>query len=461
MLDSPLGELLPAAPVGPRAVPRVGLVLAAGRSERLQQVTGGGSKALVRLGGLTLIERAVRSLLAQRCQRVLVVVGHHGGTVGGIARRVDPAAVRAIHAENWEAGNGVSLAAAGHALANEDLFVLITTDHVFGEGTLDALLEVGEPAALVDLACDPSIWEESTKVRIRRGRTVRFGKELSDRAADCGAFVLSPQIFEAQRLAQASGDASLSGALNRMVANHSLKAVPVPPGSWWRDIDTVEDLHRARVKLRKSLTKDGDGPVSRYLNRPISSRISMVLAPLRLSPDVLSVLALAVGFLAAGFLASGRGILGALLVHLASILDGVDGEVARLQVRASPRGALLDGVLDRIADAAMVAGLGIWSLSAGASTESVLILAVAATSGTMLSMASKDRIAALGLPRARERLLGWLLGGRDGRLFIVAVMALVGEPAAALAAVTATSAAALALRVFLVRRYAARVPTQG
>ncbi|MGH2750319.1 MAG: hypothetical protein ACRDK3_05525, partial [Actinomycetota bacterium] len=36
------------------ARPRVGVVLAAGRSERLSRITGGGSKALVRLGGLSL-----------------------------------------------------------------------------------------------------------------------------------------------------------------------------------------------------------------------------------------------------------------------------------------------------------------------------------------------------------------------------------------------------------------------
>jgi hypothetical protein len=34
-------------------------------------------------------------------------------------------------------------------------------------------------------------------------------------------------------------------------------------------------------------------------------------------------------------------------------------------------------------------------------------------------MASKDRAAALGLPPAPERALGWLLGGRDGRLLLV------------------------------------------
>ena len=42
---------------------RRAVVLAAGRSTRLAGMTGGGSKALLRVGGLSLVERAVRGLL--------------------------------------------------------------------------------------------------------------------------------------------------------------------------------------------------------------------------------------------------------------------------------------------------------------------------------------------------------------------------------------------------------------
>jgi hypothetical protein len=44
-------------------------------------------------------------------------------------------------------------------------------------------------------------------------------------------------------------------------------------------------------------------------------------------------------------------------------------------------------------------------------------------------MATKDRIAALKLPRAPERRLGFLLGGRDGRLLPVTVLARLGQHA--------------------------------
>ena len=58
----------------------------------------------------------------------------------------------------------------------------------------------------------------------------------------------------------------------------------------------------------------------------------------------------------------------------------------------------------------------------------------------------------MGLPPAPERALGCLLGGRDGRLLLVAVGALLGAPVAALAAVTVTSALSLCLRVAFLRR---------
>ena len=58
----------------------------------------------------------------------------------------------------------------------------------------------------------------------------------------------------------------------------------------------------------------------------------------------------------AGFLAAGQyafGLVGGLLVQLASIIDGCDGEVARLKHLSSARGAWLDTVLDRYADVAV------------------------------------------------------------------------------------------------------------
>ena len=152
--------------------------------------------------------------------------------------------------------------------------------------------------------------------------------------------------------------------------------------------------------MRRSLSKVSDGPVSRLFNRPLSTRLSMVLAPLRPTPDLVSLVAFAFGLAGVALLAAGQGLAGALLVHASSVADGVDGEVARLQLRGGPRGALLDGLLDRVGDAAILAGLGLWALD-GHDPRAVLGLTVAATAGALLSMASKDRRPLWGSRRPR------------------------------------------------------------
>jgi 1L-myo-inositol 1-phosphate cytidylyltransferase / CDP-L-myo-inositol myo-inositolphosphotransferase len=439
-------------PDPPRSgLPRVGVVLAAGRSERLESVTGGGSKALLRLGGLSLVERAVRSLLAAGLERVLVVVGHDAGPVATVIGRLGRGRVRVVYAERWSDGNGASLAAVEDAVAGETLFVLVTADHIFGEGALDPLLGAGEPAVLIDPAPDQPAWAEGTRVRVVDGAVVAFGKHLDAPAIDCGAFLLPREVFVRQRQAATEGDHTLAGAVTRLAQTRPLRAVALPAGCWWQDVDTPQDARAARLALRRSLSKAADGPVSRLFNRPLSTRLSMVLAPLRPPPDLVSLVAFTLGLAGAALLADGQGLAGALLVHASSVADGVDGEVARLQLRGGPRGALLDGLLDRVGDAAILAGLGLWALDSH-DARGVLVWTVAATAGALLSMASKDRAAALGLPAAPERALGWLLGGRDGRLLLVAVGAVLGVPVVALAAITATSALSLSLRVAFLRR---------
>jgi choline kinase len=194
-------------PDPPRSrLPRVGVVLAAGRSERLESVTGGGSKALLRLGGLSLVERAVRSLLARGLEHVLVVVGHDAGPVAAVVGRLDCGRVRAVYADRWQDGNGASLAAVEVAVAGEALFVLVTADHVFAEGALERLLVAGEPAVLIDAAPDRAAWGEGTRVRVVDGAVVAFGKHLDEPAIDCGAFLLPLEVFGCQRQAAAEGD---------------------------------------------------------------------------------------------------------------------------------------------------------------------------------------------------------------------------------------------------------------
>lgn len=430
--------------------PTVAVVLAAGRSERLARMTGGDSKALLRLGGLTLLERKILHLLDAGLERVVVVVGHDAGRVGTFASAIAPGRVEVVKADRWEAGNGASLGAAENTVRDERLFLLMTADHVFGGDAVERLLDVGGPAALVDPEARPEVVDEGTRVPVANGLALAFGKELDSRCVDCGVFLVPPGIFDCQRMAAAEGDHSLAGALTRLARQMPVVAFPLPSNCWWVDVDTPEDLRGARRRLRQSLTKPGDGPVSRWLNRPLSTRLSAALANFRVAPDLVTLLVFLTSLAAAVALATANGLLGGILVQLSSVLDGVDGELARLQLRPSFRGAILDAVLDRVADAAILVGVGLWALDAHYPASVVLLLTGGAVSGAFLSMALKDRAAALRLVPYPERLLGFLLAGRDGRLLLVAVLAVVGQPLLALLAVMVTSWVSAGVRLGLV-----------
>ena len=106
-------------------------------------------------------------------------------------------------------------------------------------------------------------------------------------------------------------------------------------------------------------TKPTDRFVLRFIKVHISAPLSMRLV--RLFPDirpmVLTVSAACLGI--SGGVAFGLGLawMGALLAASAQILDGMDGQVARLTGTASPAGAFLDSVLDRYMDFSLVFGM--------------------------------------------------------------------------------------------------------
>ena len=107
------------------------------------------------------------------------------------------------------------------------------------------------------------------------------------------------------------------------------------------------------------LVKPGDGPVSRHLNRHISIRISLLLvrhgAPI--TPTQMSAISFATALAGALAFFLGYPLAGGLLAQLSSILDGCDGELARLTGQTSKRGGLVDSLIDRLADVALVLGL--------------------------------------------------------------------------------------------------------
>ncbi len=118
--------------------------------------------------------------------------------------------------------------------------------------------------------------------------------------------------------------------------------------------------------LFEACRKPVDGIVSRNLNRHVSLFISRRIVGLPLTPNQISVITLAIGLLAAWFVSRGgyRDVLiGAFLLQWNSILDGVDGELARVRHQGSKLGQWIDTVSDDLTNIVFWTCLGIGARS--------------------------------------------------------------------------------------------------
>lgn len=134
-------------------------------------------------------------------------------------------------------------------------------------------------------------------------------------------------------------------------------------------------LNAAAQRIIKATGKPGDGIVSRHINRPISQAITaLALRWPAMRPGHATFAAAAIGAAMIGALVLGGAaglVAGAVLFQLASIIDGVDGEVARATQRSSARGAMLDSVTDAVTNLGFIAGVS-WNLYVAGAVEPAL-----------------------------------------------------------------------------------------
>jgi phosphatidylglycerophosphate synthase len=192
-----------------------------------------------------------------------------------------------------------------------------------------------------------------------------------------------------------------------------------------------------------------DGPVSRYLNRRFSVPIAQALRPTPLTPNQVSAAALAIALGAAALIALGWNIAGGALVQVSSVVDGVDGDLARAKRMASRFGGLFDATLDRYADAAIAAGMA-WYAYRFESWPQPLLVGMLAAVGFIMVSYSRARLEGAAGRSAAERLLGF--ASRDVRLLVLAIGAMIGWAYWALVVVAAASYLTVAWRLAAFRR---------
>lgn len=423
------------------------LVLAAGQGSRLNSRT---PKPLYPVLGLPLLARTLFTLERAGITDAYVVLGYEGDRIRRAIERLPRLGLRVhwLYNQSWQRPNGRSVLAAREVLDRP--FILTMSDHVFEPGIVTGLRNRANGQRGVWLAVDHNVagildLVDATKVRDGSGTIDDIGKSIEDfNAVDTGVFLATPELFEAIAEECQAGRETLTDGVRRLAQRGTVYTNDVT-GMLWQDVDTPRDARAAERKLLASARKPTDGPIARRLNRPMSLALSRYLLKLRVRPNVVTLLHLLLGLGAAlaaaqggylPFLASG------VLFQLASVVDGSDGEIAKLTFRSSPAGEWFDTVADSVTYVAWLTGLTIgvrragwpdmfffsglasFALATAAVTSLYVFLARRRLSGSLLAVEYRfwnrqDRL-------SRFIKLGEPLLRRDAFTFLFMVLAVVG-----------------------------------
>jgi phosphatidylglycerophosphate synthase len=143
-------------------------------------------------------------------------------------------------------------------------------------------------------------------------------------------------------------------------------------------------------------------PTDRFVLKWIKINLSAQLTPSLveyswLRPWMITVVATIIGTCAGFALALGWGVLAGILAAAAQILDGVDGQFARLTGQETRAGAFLDSVLDRYSDGFLIIGLIIFNGRMGLPAWLLIPLGGVALIGSNLISYSSSRAENLGI----------------------------------------------------------------
>jgi CDP-diacylglycerol--glycerol-3-phosphate 3-phosphatidyltransferase len=174
-----------------------------------------------------------------------------------------------------------------------------------------------------------------------------------------------------------------------------------------------------------------------------------VLAPLvrlaqrlGITPNRVTVIGFAVVGVAAGLVAYGQLLAGAIVLVAGSLLDAVDGALARATGGSTAFGGFLDSTLDRAAEAILYASLVVYFLRTDADPIGPVVLSLAALCGSFMVSYTRARAEAIGVsasvglaPRTERLVLivaGIALAGLGIQIGLISAIGIV----AALAALT-------------------------
>jgi CDP-L-myo-inositol myo-inositolphosphotransferase len=282
--------------------------------------------------------------------------------------QLEPIEVTWLHHEQYELNNGVSVLQAAPHVDGE--FYLTMADHVLEPSLYHSLVKdpmYGDLTLAVDYKLAQVFdMDDATKVKVSaQNQITEIDKALTTfDAVDIGLFRCTPVLFDAlQTHFDEHGNVSLSEGV-KTLADHGRAYVTDVGEGWWQDVDNLETRTEAERRLFVSLTKSIDGPVSKHINRRFSKWVTRQLMSKNVTPNHMTTVGLIIGLLSAVLtaLAGPSSLwllpLGGFLYQVLLMIDGCDGEIARLKFLSSDWGEWYDTISDDVINLSYQLALG-------------------------------------------------------------------------------------------------------
>jgi len=320
-------------------------------------ICGGSGSRLPRVGALPVLLRAILGAQKAGARRIAVVVGREA--TSAIARDLQSTGRLPESVEWFRSDAGMSLTS--------------LLGQIIGAGDSTVVLISGDRTYHPSFHRDVAEWQGN-------------GGALALRTGNqpVGIYALSGAV--AQDLANSHASIHSLEELDACLASiHSVETEPVDEAKWQR-VSTCEERLAAEQKLDAWLVKPTDGIFAR-INRRVSIPISRQLIKFPITPNMVSLVTLGVSFAAGVYFALGgywNALPGAVLSVFASILDGSDGEVARLKLQESDFGCWLETICDQLYYLIIFAGMTI-GLTRSSGTRTYLVWGGLLLVGAILS----------------------------------------------------------------------------
>ena len=255
------------------------IILAAGMGKRLKYLTQDKTKCMIKVNGITLIERMLRQLENQNLSRIVIVVGYQNQN---LIKHIETLAIKTpieyVYNDMYYKTNNIySLALAKDYLCQEDS-LLLESDIILEEETIEELLnDSRENLALVDKyeswmdgAC-VELDEDDCIISFVSGKNLRF--------ADKGKYFKTVNVYKFSKsfsentyipflcaYEKAMGENEYYESVIKLIAlldSKELRARRIEKCIWY-EIDDIQDLDIAESLFARTASEKYEKRVSRY-----------------------------------------------------------------------------------------------------------------------------------------------------------------------------------------------------